>query len=145
MKLPPFPRAPATPNRDETRTTRWRGSASRTACSPAPLDAPCTFRGRSGSSSTHAVRVRSRPTVPSCPVPRTSSRSEDDIVLHDGLERVVPLDQALVPVNGLRGGPVLQRALLERAEDLLGAVLGGNAGAVFQPVADLLKADPIGA
>src|SRR5437773_5209262 len=88
-----------------------------------------------------AARTRS---VPSCPVaPRMSSRSEDDIVLHHVLQRVVPLDQALVPVDRSGGGPVVHGALLERPENLLGAVLWRETGRIAQPVADLLEAHSI--
>src|SRR3990170_4648087 len=58
-KLPPLPLAPATPNRLETRTIRWRGVDAATRCSPANLEAPYTLIGRG--------RSPSRYGRPSCP------------------------------------------------------------------------------
>src|SRR5207253_10937971 len=51
---------------------RWRGSATRAACSPAALDAPYTVTGRGGSSSTQAVFGVSRPSSAGGGRPRTA-------------------------------------------------------------------------
>src|SRR6266571_5219853 len=90
-----------------------------------------------------AARTRS---VPSCPVaPRMSSRSEDGIVLDDAFQRVVPLDEALVPVDRPCGRPVLQPTDFQCRVDLLCTALRCKRGLVVEAVPDLLEAHLIGA
>src|SRR2546422_1172813 len=90
-----------------------------------------------------AARTRSEPSWPVAP--RIATSLEDDIALDDALQRVVPLDQALVPLDRPRRGAVRQRALAQGREDLASAGFRSLARRIADAVGDLLEAHPIGA